>query len=85
MRAGEGDFLDVILKKRSLSEEETVSIVLDIMLGGYETTATLLALIVYFLAHAPAVFQKLKVITIKLFSLFLLHRFMYNLIKRGLI
>ncbi|KAH9791073.1 cytochrome P450 724B1 [Citrus sinensis] len=62
MRAGEGDFLDVILKKRSLSEEETVSIVLDIMLGGYETTATLLALIVYFLAHAPAVFQKLKVI-----------------------
>ncbi|KAL9454714.1 hypothetical protein AB3S75_010174 [Citrus x aurantiifolia] len=60
MRAGEGDFLDVILKKRSLSEEETVSIVLDIMLGGYETTATLLALIVYFLAHAPAVFQKLK-------------------------
>ncbi|GAV84449.1 p450 domain-containing protein [Cephalotus follicularis] len=55
-----GDFLDVILSKRSLKDEEIVSIVLDIMLGGYETTATLLALIVYFLGHAPNVFEKLK-------------------------
>lgn len=57
----EGDFLDIILSKGSLSDEETVSIVLDILLGGYETTATLMALIVYFLAHAPDALEKLKV------------------------
>ncbi|KAL6288152.1 hypothetical protein ACE6H2_012542 [Prunus campanulata] len=56
------DFLDVILSKQSLNDEEIVSIVLDIMLGGYETTATLMSLIVYFLAHAPIAFCKLKVI-----------------------
>eukprot|EP00257_Ricinus_communis_P020315 XP_015579520.1 cytochrome P450 724B1 [Ricinus communis] len=55
-----GDFLDMILSKRRLTEEETVSIVLDILLGGYETTATLISLIVYFLGHAPAAFQSLK-------------------------
>ncbi|GMN42632.1 hypothetical protein TIFTF001_011845 [Ficus carica] len=56
----EEDFLDVILEKKNLSEEEKMSIVLDILLGGYETTATLMALIVYFIGHAPDVFQKLK-------------------------
>ncbi|KAJ0113604.1 hypothetical protein Patl1_02881 [Pistacia atlantica] len=59
-RHREGDFLDVILAKRSLSYEETVSVVLDLLLGGYETTATLIALIVYFLGHAPNVFERLK-------------------------
>ncbi|KAF3444540.1 hypothetical protein FNV43_RR14232 [Rhamnella rubrinervis] len=54
------DFLDVILSKQSLSDEEMVSIALDILLGGYETTSTLMALIVYFLGHAPNAFQKLK-------------------------
>ncbi|GMN42631.1 hypothetical protein TIFTF001_011847 [Ficus carica] len=54
------DFLDMILAKQNLSEEEMVSVVLDILLGGYETTATLLSLIVYFLAHSPNTFQKLK-------------------------
>lgn len=55
------DFLDVILSKRRLTDEETVSIVLDILLGGYETTSTLISLIVYFLGHAPAAFETLKV------------------------
>lgn len=55
-----GDFLDVILSKHDLSDTETTSIVLDIVLGGYETTATLLSLIVYFLAHSPNAFEKLK-------------------------
>ncbi|XVF60173.1 hypothetical protein PTKIN_Ptkin08bG0023100 [Pterospermum kingtungense] len=55
------DFLDVILSKEStLSDEETVSIMLDMLLGGYETTATLMALIVYFLAHAPNALEHLK-------------------------
>lgn len=56
------DFLDVVLAKKDLSEEERLSVVLDILLGGYETTATLMALIVYFVSHAPHVFDKLKVI-----------------------
>lgn len=61
LNAKEEDFLDVILSKQSLSYEEMVSIALDILLGGYETTSTLMALIMYFLAHAPSAFQKLKV------------------------
>lgn len=56
------DFLDVILSKRRLSDDETVSIVLDILLGGYETTSTLISLIVYFLAHSPVAFESLKVV-----------------------
>ncbi|XP_022922169.1 cytochrome P450 724B1 [Cucurbita moschata] len=61
----EGDdhenFLDVIMSNWKLDEEETVSVVLDILLGGYETTATLMGLIVYFLAHSPPhVLAKLK-------------------------
>ncbi|XP_039158456.1 cytochrome P450 724B1 [Eucalyptus grandis] len=55
-----GDFMDVILGKEELNEEEMVSIVLDILLGGYETTATLMALIVFFLAHEPASLLQLK-------------------------
>lgn len=60
---GEVDFLDAILSKQSLHDDEIVSIVLDIMLGGYETTSTLMALIVYFLHHSPIAFAKLKVNT----------------------
>ncbi|EXC31414.1 Cytochrome P450 [Morus notabilis] len=56
----EEEFLDAILAKENLNEEEKMSIVLDILLGGYETTATLMALIVYFIGHAPHVFQRLK-------------------------
>ncbi|KDP46385.1 hypothetical protein JCGZ_10225 [Jatropha curcas] len=60
MKSEKGDFLDVILSNRKLKDEEIVSIVLDILLGGYETTSTLISLIVYFLGHAPAAFQRLK-------------------------
>ncbi|PON46460.1 Cytochrome P450, E-class, group I [Trema orientale] len=56
----EDDFLDLILTKENLSDEEKLSIVLDILLGGYETTATLMALVVYFIGHAPHVFDILK-------------------------
>ncbi|XP_062104598.1 cytochrome P450 724B1 isoform X2 [Humulus lupulus] len=54
-------FLDMIMKKEeNLSEEEKLSIVLDILLGGYETTATLMSLVVYFICHQPHVLQQLK-------------------------
>lgn len=56
-----GDFLDVIMSKEYLSDEERVSVVLDLLLGGYETTATLMALIVYFLGRAPHALETLKV------------------------
>ncbi|KAF9666325.1 hypothetical protein SADUNF_Sadunf16G0217900 [Salix dunnii] len=56
-----GDFLDVILSKREiLTDGQIVSVALDILLGGYETTSTLIALIVYFLGHVPKAFQTLK-------------------------
>ncbi|XP_061962946.1 cytochrome P450 724B1 [Populus nigra] len=56
-----GDFLDVILSKRGiLTDGQIVSVALDILLGGYETTSTLVALIVYFLGHVPKAFQTLK-------------------------
>ncbi|CAH2072768.1 unnamed protein product [Thlaspi arvense] len=56
----EEDFLDVIMSNEDLNYEEKVSVVLDILLGGFETSATLLSLVVYFLAKSPNVLQKLK-------------------------
>ncbi|XP_065879460.1 cytochrome P450 724B1-like [Euphorbia lathyris] len=55
-----GDFLEVILSKEGVSDEEKVSIVLDILLAGYETSSTLISLIVYFLGHSPLAFQSFK-------------------------
>ena len=57
----EEDFLDVIMSNEDLNYKEKVSIVLDILLGGFETSATLLSLVVYFLAKSPSLLQKLKV------------------------
>ncbi|KAF5739586.1 Cytochrome P450 724B1 [Tripterygium wilfordii] len=54
------DFLDVMMRNWSLSEEETVSVALDILLGGYETTAKLMSLVVYFLGKSPHHFHKFK-------------------------
>ncbi|KAJ7974689.1 Cytochrome P450 family protein [Quillaja saponaria] len=54
------DCLNVILSKQNLSDEERVSIVMDLLFGGYETTAKLISLIVYFLGQAPYSFEKLK-------------------------
>lgn len=57
-----GDFLDVILSKENLTDEERVSLILDLLLGGHETTATLMALLIYFLAHSPQALQQLRVL-----------------------
>lgn len=58
-----GNLLNVILSKQNLCDEEMVSIVLDLLFGGYETTAKLLSMIVYFLGGAPNALQRLKVPT----------------------
>ena len=64
-REAKGDFLDEMQLKGNLSDEEKVSVALDILLAGYETTSGLLALVVYFIAQSPAcVLQQLKVINI---------------------
>ncbi|CAN8299785.1 unnamed protein product [Cochlearia groenlandica] len=56
----EKDYLDAIISNEDLNYEEKVSIVLDILLGGFETSATLLSLVVYFLSISPNNLQKLK-------------------------
>lgn len=55
------DFLEILLDVDTLSDDEKVSFVLDSLLGGYETTSVLMALVVYFLAHSPSAVQQLKV------------------------
>ncbi|KAL2518656.1 Cytochrome [Abeliophyllum distichum] len=55
-----GDFLNEILMKECLNDEERVSILLDLLLAGYETTSGLMALVVYFLAQAPYALLQLK-------------------------
>lgn len=56
-----GDFLDMLLSNDNLSDEERVSLVLDLLLGGYETTSVLMTLSVYFLGLSPLALQQLKV------------------------
>jgi len=60
----EEDFLDSIISNEDLNYEEKVSIVLDILLGGFETSATTLSLVVYFLAKSPNLLHKLKVFSL---------------------
>ncbi|XP_062009217.1 cytochrome P450 724B1-like [Rosa rugosa] len=55
------DFLEILLDVDTLSEDEKVSFVLDSLLGGYETTSLLMAMVVYFLAQSPSALQQLKV------------------------
>lgn len=49
------------MNKRSeeLNDEERVSIVMDLMFAGYETTAGLLSLLLYYLAQAPEALEQL--------------------------
>lgn len=61
-RSGTGhDFLEILLGVESLSEDEKVSFVLDSLLGGYETTSVLMAMVVHFLGQSPAALAQLKV------------------------
>lgn len=55
-----GDFLDMLLTSTSLGDDEILSLVLDLLLGGYETTAVLIAMVVKFLTDCASAFQQLK-------------------------
>ncbi|CAI0459404.1 unnamed protein product [Linum tenue] len=59
---GKVDFLEILLGVETLSEDEKVSFVLDSLLGGYETTSLLLAMVVHFLGQSPLALSHLKVI-----------------------
>ncbi|KAL9457239.1 hypothetical protein AB3S75_006310 [Citrus x aurantiifolia] len=54
------DFLEILLCVDTLSEDEKVSFVLDSLLGGYETTSLLMALVVHFLGQSPTALEQLK-------------------------
>ncbi|GLJ08772.1 hypothetical protein SUGI_0095430 [Cryptomeria japonica] len=55
-----GDFLDILLDSNSLRDQEKLSLVLDLLLGGYETTYILLAMIIYLLGDSQVALQELK-------------------------
>lgn len=57
------DFLEILLTVDTLSEDEKVSFVLDSLLGGYETTSLLMAMVVFFLSYSDSALQQLKVNT----------------------
>lgn len=56
------DFLEILLCVDTLSEDEKVSFVLDSLLGGYETTSLLMAMVVYFVGQSQTALRQLKVI-----------------------
>ncbi|CAN1315967.1 Cytochrome P450 724B1 [Linum perenne] len=55
------DFLEILMGLDALSEDEKVSFVLDALLGGYETTSVLMAMVVHFLGHSPTALSHIKV------------------------
>ncbi|KAJ6319387.1 hypothetical protein OIU78_014911 [Salix suchowensis] len=54
------DFLEILLCVDTLSEDEKVSFVLDSLLGGYETTSLLMAMVVHLLGQSPTASEQLK-------------------------
>ncbi|GLJ05290.1 hypothetical protein SUGI_0015460 [Cryptomeria japonica] len=55
-----GDFLDSLITNTNLSDEEILNLVMDLIFGGYETTSTLIALILKFLTECPKALQQIK-------------------------
>ncbi|KAJ4730286.1 Cytochrome P450 [Melia azedarach] len=55
------DFLEILMSVDTLSEDEKVSFVLDSLLGGYETTSVLMAMVVHFLGQSPTALQQLEI------------------------
>lgn len=53
--------MDVLLTHEHLSEEEILSLVLDLLLGGYETTSIFIATAVKFLSDHPRALDELRV------------------------
>ncbi|KAG6424633.1 hypothetical protein SASPL_115051 [Salvia splendens] len=60
MKNARGDFVDEVVQRDGLNDEEKVSVLMDLLFAGYETTSGLMAFVVYFLAKAPSALQKLR-------------------------
>ncbi|XXG60196.1 hypothetical protein AAC387_Pa04g2161 [Persea americana] len=54
------DFLDVLLAHGHLSKEEIVSVVMDLLVGGQETTTMFIATVVKFLSDHPRALEQLR-------------------------
>lgn len=55
-----GDFLDILLANNNVENHEKLSLVMDLLLGGYETTYLLLAIIMHLLSDSQLALQQLK-------------------------
>ncbi|GAB2229052.1 hypothetical protein Droror1_Dr00023187 [Drosera rotundifolia] len=49
-----------MLDAENLTDKEAMSLIMDILLAGYETTSTLVLTIVYILGQEPCILQQLK-------------------------
>ncbi|PKU66874.1 cytochrome P450 724B1 [Dendrobium catenatum] len=54
------DFLAILLADDNVTEENVLSLTIDLLLGGYETTAMLLAVLVKHLTANPSIMEELK-------------------------
>ncbi|CAL9755390.1 unnamed protein product [Musa acuminata subsp. burmannicoides] len=57
---GTKDFLDLLESHGGLAEEEIFGLVIDLLIGGYETTAMLIAIIVKFVGSDPEILSELR-------------------------
>ncbi|RZS28294.1 hypothetical protein BHM03_00061866 [Ensete ventricosum] len=57
---GRKDFLDLLESHGGLTEDEIFGLVIDLLIGGYETTAMLIAIIVKFLGNDPEILSELR-------------------------
>ncbi|KAL4194808.1 hypothetical protein AMTRI_Chr05g61370 [Amborella trichopoda] len=54
------DFLDVMMEMEGISEDEILSLVMDLLLGGHETTAMLISILVKCLSESPPALHQLR-------------------------
>lgn len=55
-----GDFLDILMASSSVKNHEKLSLVLDMLLAGHETSYVLLAIIIHLLGDSQLALQQLK-------------------------
>ncbi|URD94613.1 cytochrome P450 [Musa troglodytarum] len=57
---GRKDFLDLLESHGGLTEDEIFGLVIDLLIGGYETTAMLISIIVKFVGKDPEILSELR-------------------------
>jgi cytochrome P450 len=56
-----GDFLDMLMANMNVVDDEILSLVLDLLLGGSEMITILITMVLKFLTDCPSALQQLKV------------------------